>query len=95
MIPYPSHRPPPPAHYDCERFWIHFVVGALFGAGMGFFYWMLNWHVGLSMWRCTCFPALAIALVGGVFGGLLLGAVPQIFRPVGMVGVHNGNKMLI
>lgn len=44
------------------------MVGALFGAGMGFCYWMRNWHDGLSLWRCIGIPALAMALVGGVFG---------------------------
>jgi hypothetical protein len=44
------------------------MVWALFGAGIGFFYWMRNWHDGLSIWSCIGFPLLAMALVGGMFG---------------------------
>ncbi|ABQ26290.1 hypothetical protein Gura_2102 [Geotalea uraniireducens Rf4] len=54
--------------YDWQRFWIHFVCGALIGGGIGFFYWFRHWHAGLSVWGCTAFPSLALALLGGVFG---------------------------
>lgn len=68
MIPSPDHKPPSAQPYDWERFWIHFVVGALLGAGMGFLFWMRNWHDGMSVWLCIAIPALAIAMLGGVFG---------------------------
>lgn len=64
----PDFKSPPAEPYDWERSWIHFVVGALFGAGLGFLFWMRNWHDGLTLWICIAIPALAIALVGGVFG---------------------------
>ena len=54
--------------YDWERFWIHFVCGALLGAGIGFFFWFRNWHSGLSVWVCISFPALVVALLGGIYG---------------------------
>ena len=54
--------------YDWERFWIHFVCGALIGAGIGLSYWIRHWYVGYSGWVCIGLPALVVALLGGVFG---------------------------
>lgn len=54
--------------YDWERFWVHFVCGALFGALCGFLFWFSNWTPGLSPLFCIGFTSLAIALLGGVFG---------------------------
>ena len=56
------------ATYDWQRFWIHFVCGALFGGGIGLFFWFRHWHAGLSVWGCIAFPSLALALFGGIFG---------------------------
>jgi hypothetical protein len=54
--------------YDWFRFWVHFVCGALLGAGLGFFSWMHNWHAGLSPWLPIGGSAFALALLGGIFG---------------------------
>ena len=35
--------------YDWERFWVHFVCGALFGAFFGFLFWFSNWTSALSL----------------------------------------------
>jgi len=54
--------------YDWQRFWIHFVCGALFGAGIGFCFWLQNWPSGLPAWVYITFLSLAIALLGGIYG---------------------------
>jgi hypothetical protein len=56
------------ATYDWERFWIHFIFGALLGGGTGFLFWLSNWHPGLSVWVCISIPSLAVALLGGIYG---------------------------
>lgn len=63
-----SHRSERKSLYDWERFWVHFACGALFGALSGFLFWFSNWTPGLSPWLCIGIAALAIALLGGVFG---------------------------
>jgi hypothetical protein len=54
--------------YDWLRFWIHFVCGAIFGAGIGFFFWVHNWSTGSSSWFCIAIPSLIVALLGGIYG---------------------------
>jgi hypothetical protein len=54
--------------YDWERFWVHFICGALFGAFFGFLFWLSNWTPGLSLWLCVGVASFSIALLGGVFG---------------------------
>jgi hypothetical protein len=54
--------------YDWFRFWVHFVFGALLGALACLFFWMNNWHPGLSPWLCVILYSLATALLGGLFG---------------------------
>ena len=54
--------------YDWQRFWTHFVCGALFGVFLGAVFWFRTWDPGLSAWLCIGGTSLAVALLGGVFG---------------------------
>jgi hypothetical protein len=47
--------------YDWERFWIHFMFGALVGAFMGLAFWRDGW-----LWIGG--TSLVIALLGGIYG---------------------------
>jgi hypothetical protein len=60
--------PPHEQAYDWQRFWIHFVCGALFGAVLGALFWFRNGDSGLSAWLCIGGVSLAVALLGGVLG---------------------------
>ncbi len=59
---------PPEAPYDWQRFWIHFVCGALLGAGLGFLFWLRTGESGVSLWLSTAGAAIVMAFLGGVFG---------------------------
>jgi hypothetical protein len=54
--------------YDWERFWIHFVFGALFGLFMWFVLLSRFTTFGLASWPGACIFSLAMAVLGGVFG---------------------------
>lgn len=54
--------------YDWERFWIHFIFGALVGAIMGLVFWARYWHHGSSAALCVGGFFLVVALLGGIWG---------------------------
>jgi len=70
-----KYRPPRPRRpaeepYDWERFWIHFICGALAGAGMGTLIWIRFWHQGPSAWLVIGVSSLLSAVMAGVFGDI-------------------------
>jgi hypothetical protein len=70
-----KYRPPqtpegPKEPYDWERFWLHFVCGAMAGAFIGVLIWMRYWHQGLSGWLIIGGASFLSALMGGVFGDI-------------------------
>jgi hypothetical protein len=68
-----KYRPPqtpegPKKPYDWERFWLHFICGALAGVFIGGLIWVRYWHEGLSGWLIIGGASLLSAVMGGVFG---------------------------
>lgn len=56
------------SNFDWERFWIHFIFGAVLGAGIGLAFWIQHWYFGLSAWLLICGFSLSTALLSGIYG---------------------------
>lgn len=54
--------------YDRERFCIHFVFGAVFGAALATGFWMQGWYLGLPAGLWIGGFSLLVATMGGIYG---------------------------